>query len=112
MLFISSADFFKKVKGRKPLSRAEEREYAIKMKQGDPAARQQLIESFLPQVAGCVRHLPAQYQTLELLLRCCTALERAVGQFDFLQDGESFSHRLSWCMRQTIVGYIADKRSF
>lgn len=111
MLFISPADFFEKVKALKRLSRAEERDCAEKMKEGDPAAREKLIEAYLPMVSACIRHLNVQYQTLELVFLCCSALEKAVDHFDFLQEGESFSHRLSWCMRQTITAHIADKRS-
>lgn len=115
MLFISVEDFFEKTKGIPALEHGEERALAEKMKAGDKAARQRLVEAYLPSVAAHIRRLHAPQQSLELVMRCCRALEKAVDGFDFLQDSESFSHRLSWWLRQTTAEYIADKsaeRSF
>lgn len=30
--------------------------------------------------------------------------------FDFLQDSETFAHRLSWHLRQAVIKYIVDSR--
>lgn len=111
MLFISPEDFYEKVKHLTVLTRQEELEYAEKMRSGDPDARQAILQSYLPQVAATVRRLGRGYQSLELILRCCAALEKAADSFNFLQNGETFSHRLSWWLRQTVTGYIADRRS-
>ena len=109
MLYLSAEDFYEKTSDIKRLSRSEERYYAERMKAGDLEAREIIITANLPYVASCVKHLHKEYQTLELIYRCCRALEKAVDQFDFFQDGESFMHRLSWWMRQTVTRYIAEK---
>lgn len=109
MLYISADDFFEKTRRISPLSREEERVLAEKMKAGDSQARERLIAGYLPHVAGHIRQLPEQYHTLALVMRSCRALEKAVDSFDFLQDSETFSHRLSWWLRQTTVAYIAER---
>lgn len=109
MLYISAEDFFEKTKKRVPLGREEERALAEKMKAGDREAREKLIAGYLPHVAGHIRQLPAQYHTLELVMRGCGALEKAVDSFEFLQDSETFTHRLSWALRQTVAKYIAER---
>lgn len=80
------------------------------MAAGDQAARQRLVEGYLPMVAGVIRRLPESERSLELIYRCCSALEKAVDGFDFLQESERFSHRLSWHLRQTIVRWRAERR--
>lgn len=112
MLFISTDDFFEKAEKIRTLSRREEIEYAEKMKAGDPDAREMIIQSSLPYVAASVKHLKSRFLTLELILRCCASLEKAVDSFDFMQDSERFPHRLNWWLRQTITRYIAEDRSF
>ncbi len=109
MVYISAEDFLAKTKALKPLDRAEERALAEKRKAGDREAGERLIAGYLPQVAGHIRHLSAELQTLELVMRCCRALEKAAEGFDFLQDSEPFSHRLSWALRQTVTKYIAER---
>ncbi len=111
MLFISVDDFLEQARQQKLLTREEERALAQKRETGDPEAGEALIRSYLPQVAAVVRNAREEYRTLELVLRCVSALEKAAAGFDFLQDSEPFSHRLSWWMRQTLTAYIADKRS-
>lgn len=111
MLFLSADDFQEKVSAIRPLSRKEELDCALRMAGGDGEARSRLIEGYLPQAAGSIRSLPERYRTLEAVMRCCAAVEKAVDRFDFLQDGERFSHRLSWWLRQTVTGYMADARN-
>lgn len=110
MLFISVDDFFKKAGQAAALTREEEAAYAEKMQAGDREAREALLRGYLPFVASVIRHQRSEHQTLELVMRCQTALEKAVDSFDFLQNSETFSHRLSWWMRQTVTRYMADKR--
>ena len=85
-------------------------ECAKQMKLGDASARTRLIESYLPMVAAVVRRAPKQMQTLRLVLLCESELEKAVDSFNFLQEGETFAHRLSWHMRQVITKCIVDSR--
>ena len=106
MIYISIEDFYEKAGLCRVLSRQEEIEYAVKMKNGDTAAREQLIQSYTPMVADHIRHAKPHMQSLGLVLFCMQALDKAVDSFDFLQDSESFSHRLSWYLRQAVVRYI------
>ena len=107
MVYISVADFYEKVSTISRLSREEEIECAKKMKSGDTLARQQLIESYLPMVAGHMKRLGEDMQTLRLLMELRNALEKAVDSFNFLQESETFAHRLSWFLRQATTSYIA-----
>ena len=110
MLYISVEDFYDKTKNCTRLSRQEEIECAKQMKAGDASARERLIESYLPMVVATVKRSPAFMQTLGFVFSCLNELEKAVDSFNFLQDGETFTHRLSWHMRQVTTRYIAESR--
>lgn len=109
MVFYSKEDFFEKCGSFHILSREEERRCAQLWQGGAVHVRQELVESYLPMVAGHVRRLPAHLQTLGMIIYCCQALEKAVDAFDFLQDSETFSHRLSWYLRNATTRYVADR---
>ena len=106
MVYISIEDFYKKAASCHVMDRQEEIECANKMKAGDSEAREQLIQSYLPMVAGHIKGTKPHLQTLGLVLYCVQALEKAVDSFDFLQDSEPFSHRLSWWLRQAVAKYL------
>lgn len=105
MVFISLEDFYAKAASCQSLTRQEERSYALQMAQGDAGARQRLIEGHLPMVAAHIRRLSSHMQSLTLALYCVHALEQAVDSFNFLQDSETFTHRLSWSLRQATAKY-------
>ncbi len=107
MLYISIDDFFEHANACTRLSRQEEIDCAHLMKSGDELARKRLIESYLPFVAANIKRAPKNIQNLGLAINCVAALEKQVDSFNFLQDSEPFSHRLSWCMRQTVTKYLA-----
>ena len=107
MVYISAQDFCEKARKYHRLSRQEELNCAREMKNGDLQARRRLIQSYLPFVAGYIGRLPEHIQGVGLVTYCLQALERAVDSFNFFQEGESFIHRLSWCLRQASTGYIA-----
>lgn len=109
MLFLNPEDFFEKARACAPLTREEELHLAGEMKAGSAEARDRLVRGHLPQVAGHISHLPEHLITLEVIYRCCHALERAVDSFNFAQEGERFSHRLNWGLRQAVARYIADR---
>lgn len=109
MLFITVEDFYQKAAACVRLSREEEKVLAEQMKAGDADARQKIIDSYTSMVASVCKHQKSQDQSLELVYRCMAALEKAVDHFDFLQDSETFTHHLSWVLRQTTARYIADK---
>ena len=106
MIYVSVDDFYEKASLCKRLTREEELECARKMKAGDKEAREQLIQSYIPVVAGHIKHTKSHLQNLGLVLYCIQALEKAVDSFDFIQDSEIFSHRLSWHLRQAVTRYI------
>ena len=92
------------------MTREEEVECAKKMLNGDKEAREQLIQSYIPMVAGHIKHTKPDLQQLGLVIYCMQALEKAVDSFDFLQDSETFTHRLSWWLRQATTKYMVCKK--
>ena len=107
MIYLSVEHFFEQAASCVRLSREEELDCARRMRDGDAEARERLIESYLPVVAGHVRKTGGR--SLELTVRCCCELERAVDSFDFFQEGETFVHRLSWHLRQATAKWIAER---
>lgn len=104
MVFASLEAFYEKAAVCVRLDRAAEREAALRMQAGDLSARSALIESYLPVAAGYVRH--SKTPCLGLAVYCVQALESAVDSFNFLQDSETFLHRLNWHLRQAGVRYL------
>lgn len=111
MLFISVDDFFQKARSVTRLSRSDEKELASAMKEGNADARQAIINSYLPLVAGYVKRSPENLQTLETIYSCVRSLENGVDSFNFLQDSETFTHHLSWRLRQCITKCLVERRS-
>ena len=64
MLYVSIEDFYEKAELCRILTRQEELEYAEKMKEGDGAARRQLIQSYLPTTARHIKRSKPNMQTL------------------------------------------------
>ncbi len=106
MVFVSIDDFFEKAALCKALTRQEEIECAVAIKNGDTEAREKLVQSYIPMVASHIKHAKPHMQNLGLVVYCMNALEKAVDSFDFMQESETFSHRLSWALRQAVVSYI------
>ena len=108
MLFISAEDFFAQASKAPRLTREEERQLAREMGQ-NAAARERLIKSYYPMVASHIRRAPRELHTLRTVYVCLKSLEEGVDHFNFLQDSETFTHHLSWRMRQCITRCIADR---
>ena len=108
MLFSGVMDFYEEAQKVRRISREEEKKCAQNLQQ-DPAAREQLIRSYYPQVAAQLRRAPGDIQTLKTLYACLSSLEKGVDTFNFQQDSESFTHHLSWRLRQCIIRCIAEK---
>jgi len=106
MIYTSITDFYEKANSFSRMSRQDEIECAVRMKNGDAKAREMIINSYLPVVAAHVRRVSPKLQTLGLVLYCQQALEKAVDTFDFVQNSETFTHRLSWWLRQATTKYI------
>ena len=108
MLFTSAEDFFAQAANMPRLTREEEKELARRMPQ-DPAAREAILRSYYPMVAGYIRRGPKHLWTLNAVYVCLASLEQGVDSFNFLQDSETFTHHLSWRLRQCITRCIADR---
>lgn len=109
MLFTCAEDFFNKVSKIKRLSRQEEKDLFVCMKAGDMTARGRIIENYLVIVAARIRRLPKDMQSLDLIYSCIQALERAVDQFNFLQESETFTHRLCSITQREFTRHIVKK---
>lgn len=110
MILVSLDDFYRKAAAAVRLDRESEIQCAKAMAQGDENARVRLVESYLPVAAARVKAAPEEYRGLAMAVYCLQALEQAVDSFDFLQDSETFAHRLSWYLRQAVTRYVADSR--
>jgi hypothetical protein len=109
MIFVSVEDFFKQTSVIPPLTRQEEKILGKEKAAGNKNARDTLVEHYLPHVAAAVKHAPKEICTLKTVYACVAALEKSVDGFNFLQDSESFSHHLSWRLRQCIAQCITDR---
>ncbi len=109
MLFTCTEDFYAKAAACEKLSRVSEKTYARMMAEGDGAAREKIIISYLPSVAAFIKRKARGAQTPELIYRLVASLENLVDSFDFQQESEPFSHRLTLIMQKTFVEYIADR---
>ncbi len=109
MLFISVEDFITQARTIPRLSREEEKNLAQRMAAGDNDARDALARGYFFMAVAALKRAPQKIQTLRTVYACIDAIEKGVDQFDFLQDGETFMHHLSWRMRQCITRCIVDQ---
>lgn len=115
MLYKSVDDFYRhianlKIANPKRLSREEEKEYAIRMKEGDEEAYQALIDSYLPVLGSYLKrytHTPS----LDMIYRGLEVLNTALRTYNFLHESTSpnvnFACYLSDKVRRTMTRYIA-----
>ena len=108
MLFITVQDFYVQAANAKRLDRREEIACAARMQAGDTEAKDALVQSYLPFVAASVKRVSTGEPSLELICRFVCTLEREVEAFDFAQEGETFTHRLSLALKKAMAEYIAD----
>ena len=109
MIFTGREDFLAKAAECERLPREIEKAYALAAKEGSAEAIGKIIDSYLPVIAAFFSRQSRENQTLELAYRLYAALEKAASGFDFLQESETFLHRLSFAMRQELARYIAEK---
>ena len=109
LLFTDAKDFFTKAAAAERLSHESEKACAQRMAQGDSEAREKIILSYLPAVAAFAKRKSRGKCSLELIYRLIASLEKAVDSFDFAQEREAFSRRLTLAMKKALTEYIADK---
>ena len=107
MLFVSVKDFFAKASREQRLSREQEKELYSLMKSGDTTARDKMLESYLFIVASRIKRLSNDMHSLDLIYSCLEELEKEVDKFDFSNDGETFTHRLTLIIQKEITNHIA-----
>ena len=95
--------------GRVPLLSAEEEELAIRMSEGDVAAKKRLSEANLRLVVSIAkRYVGRGMQFLDLIQEGNLGLIKAVEKFDHTK-GFKFSTYATWWIRQAITRAIADQ---
>lgn len=109
MLFLTSQQFFDCAARARRLDRQGEIACCARMRAGDSDARDALIQSYLPFVAASVKRVSTKKPSLELICRFVCVLESQVETFDFSQESESFTHRLSLALKKATAEYIADQ---
>src|SRR5918999_1820887 len=93
---------------RPVLPAARERELVAAAKAGDPAARAQLVEAFMPLIGAAARgYARAHVQRAELLQEGVVGLLRALDGFD-PQRGVPFWGYAAWWVRQAMQQLVAE----
>ncbi|MBQ7779474.1 MAG: hypothetical protein IJ404_03170 [Clostridia bacterium] len=109
MIFTDTEDFFAQAEAAKLPTREEEKSLAKRMSDGDESAKEALIKGYLPLAASYVRRAPKEIRSLHTVYACIAELEAGVDSFNFLQDSETFTHHLSWRLRQCIARCLTKK---
>lgn len=109
MLYKHADDFFKHADGLiRDISREKEKEYALKMKQGDEDAKAALTENYLPVLAAYLKKYISQ-PSLQIIYMGIGVLDEAILSFDFQSDNPAFTRFLETKIRSMIANYIAIK---
>ena len=98
-----------KIVAAKVLAPARERELVLAAAAGDRAACEELVEAFLPAIAGIARRYRAAYsvQRSELLQEGVVGLLRAIKRFD-PTFGTPFWAYASWWVRQSMQQLVSE----
>ena len=109
MIYLSVEDFFDQASRYSRLSREEEKLCAVKKNGGDAKAREALINSYLPFVAALIRRQPKENQRLHTVYACIKVLDKAVDEFNFLQERETFTPYLSIRLKNCLIKCYVDR---
>jgi RNA polymerase primary sigma factor len=105
------APYLEAVRGRAPLTRDEERELALRARDGDAAAREELVRRHLPLVVGIARkQIRGALRLDELVQEGNLGLLRAVEKFD-PNAGTRFATYAVWWIRAYVWKYLKQARS-
>jgi RNA polymerase primary sigma factor len=105
----ASASFLRDAVQARHLARHDEERLVRRAKEGDAAARAQLVESFLPLIASVARTYRAglAVQRIELLQEGVVGLLRALERFD-ANRGVPFWGYAAWWVRQAMQQLVAE----
>ncbi len=104
----ASGAYVESVERRTPLPVATERELVLRAKAGEPGAKAQLVDTFLPLISSVARtYRPGYVERLELLQEGVVGLLRALEGFDPAR-GTPFWAYASWWVRQAMQQLVAD----
>jgi RNA polymerase sigma factor (sigma-70 family) len=93
---------------RGPLAEGAERRLVLAAKNGDQAARAQLVEAFMPLIASIARtYRSGRVQRVELLQEGVVGLLRALERFD-PERGVPFWGYATWWVRQAMQQLVAE----
>lgn len=109
MIYLNVDDFFEKSETAVRLSREKEKLCAIRKSDGDKTASEEIINSYLHLIAALIKRQPKENQRLHTVYACIEVLEKAVDNFDFLQDREPFAHYLSIRLKQCLINCYLDR---
>ena len=105
----ASASFLRDVVQARHLAEHDEERLVRRAKEGDPAARAQLVESFLPLIASVARtyRTGLAVQRIELLQEGVVGLLRALERFE-PDRGVPFWGYAAWWVRQAMQQLVAE----
>lgn len=104
----SSSDYVESLERRPILPAAMERELVVRAKEGDSAAKAQIIEAFMPLISSVARtYRSGHVQRLELLQEGVVGLLRALEGFD-PDRGTPFWAYASWWVRQAMQQLVSE----
>lgn len=107
MLYKCADDFFKYAATVKRISREEEKELGLKMKEGDEEAKEALITSYLPVLASYLKR-NSREPSLAFIYSGLVVLSDSVQNFNFQVENPTFTKFLGYKIRRMVTRFIAD----
>ena len=111
MIYKCADEFFRYAASVKRISREEEKELGLKMKEGDEEAKEALITGYIPVLASYIKR-NFRGPSLELVYRGLVVLSDSVRDFDFQVENPTFSRFLGVRINKMVTRYIADNPQY